>query len=239
MKLLIIWFLFVGVYTNAQSLGENAVNRKSLLNFAMLLKNKESKSEDEIVKLAETYEKLGYKYLAAEKYIELGKKIRNAEKQRKYLSLADSLNKLPYKRLYAKSFLYQETPDLIVEQWLSEQPDIEGKFVLVDFWATWCGPCKKAIPELNEIHNAYKDKLIVVGISDEQAEKVNRFTYPPIEYYKAIDTQKRMFSQLQISGIPHVIVISPEKKVIWEGFPFDHKDPLTKDKIDELIKLFE
>jgi hypothetical protein len=48
-----------------------------------------------------------------------------------------------------------------------------------------------------------------------------------------------MFSQLQIRGIPHVIMLSPDKKVIWEGFPFDNRDPLTKAKVDELMKIFE
>jgi cytochrome c biogenesis protein CcmG/thiol:disulfide interchange protein DsbE len=44
------------------------------------------------------------------------------------------------KRLWAKSFLNQKAPDLVVEHWLSKTPDTHGKFVLVDFWATMVWP---------------------------------------------------------------------------------------------------
>jgi len=238
-NLLYIIALFISISTTAQELLNEEINRNQLLNFALLLKNKEDKSVKDKIMLAELYDKLGYKKLAAINFEEAGNMERNELDKRKYTKLADSLHHVPYKRLYANSFLYKQAPDLVVEQWLSEQPAIDGKFILVDFWATWCGPCKKAIPELNEIHKTFKEKLVVIGISDEQAIKVERFTYPPIAYYKAIDTQKRMFSQLQIRGIPHVILISPKGKVIWEGFPFDNKDPLTKEKVEELIKIFE
>jgi cytochrome c biogenesis protein CcmG, thiol:disulfide interchange protein DsbE len=231
--------VIIGFTINAQESFNNQSSRKQLLNFALLLKHKKNKNAEEKEKLANLYMKLGYNYLAANHFIELGKTSRNENSKRNYFHIGDSLNKTPYKRLYAKSVLYQQAPNFVVEQWIGEEPEIDGKFILIDFWATWCGPCKKAIPELNEIHKAFKDKLAVVGISDEKAEKIERFTYPPIEYFKAIDTQKRMFSQLQIRGIPHVIMLSPDKKVIWEGFPFDNRDPLTKAKVDELMKIFE
>src|SRR5947207_9810004 len=80
------------------------------------------------------------------------------------------------KQLWAKSFINQKAPELVVEKWLSKEPDRKGKFVLIDFWATWCPPCRKAIPELNAFHKKFGDKLIVIGISDESAAKVSSFT---------------------------------------------------------------
>ena len=41
----------------------------------------------------------------------------------------------------------------------------DGKFVLIDFWATWCGPCRRSIPGLNQLHARFKDRLVIIGIS--------------------------------------------------------------------------
>ena len=92
------------------------------------------------------------------------------------------------KRLWAKSILNEKAPELVVEEWISQKPDTKGKFVLIDFWATWCGPCRKAIGELNELQKQFKDDLVVIGISDETADKVKGMASPVIEYYNGIDT---------------------------------------------------
>ena len=73
----------------------------------------------------------------------------------------------PNKKMYAKSFYHQKAPELVVEKWLSEEPDTDGKFVMIDFWATWCGPCKRAIPKVNEWAKKYEDQMVVIGLSDE------------------------------------------------------------------------
>src|SRR2546426_9241383 len=109
------------------------------------------------------------------------------------------------KKLWAKSFLNQKAPELVVEKWLTKEPDRKGKFVLIDFWATWCGPCRKAIPELNAFHKKFGDKLVVIGISDEAESKVTAFTDPKIEYFSAIDTKSRTKDAMEVAGIPHVI----------------------------------
>jgi ankyrin repeat protein len=140
------------------------------------------------------------------------------------------------KKLWAKSYLSQKAPELIVEKWLSEKPEWKGKFLLVDFWATWCGPCLKAIPELNRFHEQFGKQMVVVGLSDEQESKVASMKQPQIEYYSAIDTQKRMKNEVKVTGIPHVMIIDPQGIVRWEGFPFLSGHELTEEVVDNLLR---
>ncbi|MCX3265737.1 TlpA family protein disulfide reductase [Pedobacter agri] len=143
------------------------------------------------------------------------------------------------KKLWAKSVLNEQAPKLIVEQWISEQPNMKGKFVLVDFWATWCGPCRAYIPTLNEIQKKYADQLVVIGMSDETADKVKAFANPKIEYFEAIDTKAQVKNALGITGIPHAILIDPKGIVRWEGFPLLQNNQLTEDVIKGLLSKYK
>lgn len=143
------------------------------------------------------------------------------------------------KKLWAKSFLNQKAPELTVQQWLTDMPETKGKFVLIDFWATWCGPCRKAIPELNELHKQFRNDLVVIGISDESPEKVEAMKSPVIEYYSAIDTQATIKNQLDVKGIPHVILIDPKGIVRWEGFPLLPGHELTPEVVRDLIQKYK
>jgi thiol-disulfide isomerase/thioredoxin len=140
------------------------------------------------------------------------------------------------KQMWAKSFLNKKAPDFAVEKWLSEKPDLKGKFVLIDFWATWCGPCRKAIPELNVFSKKFKDKLVVIGISDETEDKVKAMASPKIEYFSAIDTKAKMNKALEVRGIPHVILVDPDWVVRWEGYPLLEGYELTEAVVEDVIK---
>lgn len=140
------------------------------------------------------------------------------------------------KKLWAKSFINKKAPEIVVEKWLTEKPETNGKFVLIDFWATWCGPCKKAIPELNEFHHKFKDKLVVIGISDEPRGKVKKMKNPKMEYYSAIDTKERLERIYEVKGIPHCVIIDPNGIVVWEGWPQQIGFELTEEIISGLIE---
>jgi cytochrome c biogenesis protein CcmG, thiol:disulfide interchange protein DsbE len=139
------------------------------------------------------------------------------------------------KQLAAKSFLNQKAPELVVEKWITPPPDTKGKFVLVDFWATWCPPCRRAIPELNTFQKKFADKLVVIGISDETEAEVQKLRDPKIEYAVAIDTQARTKKEVQVEGIPHIMLMDPSGVVRWEGYPFQEGFELTEKVIQDIL----
>lgn len=139
------------------------------------------------------------------------------------------------KKLWANSFLGKKAPKLETEKWLTPIPNMKDKLVLIDFWATWCGPCLKAIPELNAIHKKFGDKIVVVGLSDETEAEVRKLKSPKIEYALALDSKERMKKAVGVTGIPHVIIMDADWVVRWEGFPLLKDHELTEKVVEDLI----
>jgi len=100
-------------------------------------------------------------------------------------------------------------------------PDLKGKPTLVEFWATWCPPCRKSIPHLNEIHQKYGGKgLQIVGITEEDKATVAAFIKDmPMDYHVALDETGKDSEAFGISGIPHAFLVGKDGKIVWEGHP--------------------
>jgi thiol-disulfide isomerase/thioredoxin len=141
------------------------------------------------------------------------------------------------KRLWARSFLWDKAPDLVVEKWLTNKPDTASKYTLIEFWATWCGPCRLSVPKLNQLHQKFGEELVIIAISDQKEEDVRKFKEQKIEYFSAIDTQKRMKEKLGVSGIPHVIIVEPDGYVVWEGFPLLKDYELTEEAVEKILSV--
>lgn len=110
------------------------------------------------------------------------------------------------------------SPALGIEQ-LMNAPDgaeatlnaLRGKVVVLEFWATWCGPCIGAIPHLNELRQAFIDEDIVfISVTAEDRETVQTFQdagRPKIDGWIALDTDKSLFKAYGVRGIPHTVVL--------------------------------
>ncbi len=148
------------------------------------------------------------------------------------------------KKLFATNdYRGRKAPEFKVEKWLTPAgkpaaPDTKGKVVLIDYWATWCGPCKRLIPELNQWQKEFKNDLVVIGISDEPAAKVDEFLKrTTVEYAMAVDTRRNEMtkSMIGIAGIPHVMVIDSTGICRWQGFPQLPEDTLTTEVLRQII----
>ena len=114
----------------------------------------------------------------------------------------------------------------------------KGKYVLVDFWASWCAPCRKQMPELVRIYNEYKNKNFeIVGVSFDTNRqnwinglKEMDMTWPQMSDLKGWESPAVMLYGIQ--GIPHTILLSPDGKIIAK----DLKGENLVNKLNDLFK---
>ncbi|HET9178628.1 MAG TPA: TlpA disulfide reductase family protein [Terriglobia bacterium] len=97
--------------------------------------------------------------------------------------------------------------------------DLRGKVVLVNFWATWCPPCRKEIPDLEALYKRFEaDGLVVLGISDEPATKVQPFVrQEKISYPVLLDLGRKVNGLYSVSGIPMSFVYDRSGKLVAES----------------------
>lgn len=124
-------------------------------------------------------------------------------------------------------------PAIDVAEWVKGDPVTleSGNVYVVEFWATWCGPCRKAMPHLTELQERYEqDGLIIIGISYEEADVVKRFVSSQDEmmgYRVAVDkssrTKRAYMDAAGIDGIPASFVIDRRGQVQFVGNPHDEE----------------
>lgn len=96
----------------------------------------------------------------------------------------------------------------------------KGKYVLVDFWASWCGPCKREIPNLIKIYEQYKgEKFEVLGVAtwDKPDATLASIEQLGITYPQMINAQKAGSDAYGIEGIPEIILFAPDGTIVARG----------------------
>jgi uncharacterized protein (TIGR03435 family) len=118
--------------------------------------------------------------------------------------------------------------------------NFEHKFIVIEFWATWCGPCLDAVPHLNELQEKFKSNndLVFISMTNEKPEKIQA-TLDRIDFNTIVvsDQSKKTHKDLEVEKngvmmIPITILIDNNGNVKWRGRP----EELNEEKINSFLK---
>jgi thiol-disulfide isomerase/thioredoxin len=104
-----------------------------------------------------------------------------------------------------------------------------GKVVYLDFWASWCGPCRASFPFMNDLVARYGDKLAVVTVNlDEDRDSADEFIdeFHPL-FPVFFDPKGKQASKYGVSGMPNSFLFDRDGKLILKHMGFTKKDPAT------------
>ena len=132
-------------------------------------------------------------------------------------------------------------PDLTNFKLEGKLPDnLKGKVVLVDFWASWCLPCAKSFPVLDELQKKYGDKLVIVAVSvDEKAANMEKFlTKHPVSFTVVRDADQKLVAVAEPATMPTSFVLNGDGKVCFlhNGF---HGEETRKEYVSEIESLLK
>lgn len=136
-------------------------------------------------------------------------------------------------------------PPLNVGKWVKGEPVQKfepGKIYVVEFWATWCPPCRESIPHLTRLQKTYQGKVVFIGqdTGEQDDSKVPQFVQEmgdKMNYRVALDDKssdpegamtKAWMAAAGRETIPTAFIVNQETKVAWIGSPFEMEEPLEQ-----------
>lgn len=161
-----------------------------------------------------------------------------SEKNKKYEEsqyIADHLKGLKYSRkeTIVKDFTLNTPKGKLIA--LSS---LKGKYVLIDFWASWCMPCIASFPHLKEIYEQYKGnnfEIYSISIDKVPADWLKAVAKYQLPWKHSLDTKKISQSGFAVGAIPAMFLIDPTGKIVMGGDDF-HVDGALEKKLSEIFK---
>jgi thiol-disulfide isomerase/thioredoxin len=118
-----------------------------------------------------------------------------------------------------------------------ELAQYRGKVVLVDFWASWCEPCRHSFPWLNEMQAKYGDRLVVIGVNvDRERADAERFlAQVPAHFNVIYDPAGKLASSYEVMGMPSSFVFDTSGTLVDQHIGF--RKSLRGEREEQLRKL--
>lgn len=140
------------------------------------------------------------------------------------------------------SFNAYATPDISMktEQGVIKLSDFKGKVIYLDFWASWCIPCRKSFPWMNDLQKRYGNKgfkIIAINL-DQESDKVKAFLEKiPANFTIAYDPEGITAKTFKVKGMPSSYLIDRTGKIVFSHIGFREKEvPVMEQKIKQLLK---
>ena len=141
-------------------------------------------------------------------------------------------------KLKAKNYQGKALPvPLGGEEWITDKKDLTGKVIVLDFWATWCGPCRRASPMLDQMQKTHEGKLevLAIGGQSEDERTVRKYVYQSVHSYSHLyDRKQSIYRKLEIKAIPHTVIMSTDGVIRWQGNPLS---PAFKTALEQVLSV--
>ena len=129
---------------------------------------------------------------------------------------------------WAGDLVGKSAPEIAIREWITSNPpdvkNLQNRVYVIEFWATWCAPCRESVPHLIKLTDKYRENgVLFISLSaDKSADTVRKFVRKKgINYNVAIDNGSA--DGFAITGYPTAFVVNHEGKVVWQGMPQENK----------------
>jgi thiol-disulfide isomerase/thioredoxin len=120
-------------------------------------------------------------------------------------------------------------------------PDIKGKVVLVDFWASWCAPCRRSFPEFDKLLNEYKDRgfmIVAINVDEDEKEMQNFLKKLPVTFTVVHDERQALVAAVDVDALPTSLMLDRDGKLrsVHNGFKGEETIDALRKEIEDLLQ---